>query len=76
MDIQQLVQIAKASDSNVVAGLENQPEHAETDNVTVEEGEEMDAVNDDDAVMMAVMGLDGFGSTKVILLCIIFKLNC
>ncbi|KAF8894679.1 hypothetical protein BD779DRAFT_1669149 [Infundibulicybe gibba] len=29
-----------------------------------EEGEEMDAVNDDDAAMMAMMGMQGFGSTK------------
>jgi hypothetical protein len=33
-----------------------------------EEGEDMDAVNDDDAAMMAAMGLAGFGSTKVRLL--------
>lgn len=32
-----------------------------------EEGEEMDAVNDDDAAMMAMMGMTGFGSTKVCL---------
>ena len=31
-----------------------------------EEGETMDATNDDDAAMMAMMGLSGFGSTKVI----------
>ncbi|PFH52411.1 hypothetical protein AMATHDRAFT_46279 [Amanita thiersii Skay4041] len=30
----------------------------------VEEGEEMDAVNDEDTAMMAAMGLSGFGSTK------------
>lgn len=30
-----------------------------------EEGEEMDATNDDDAAMMAMMGLSGFGTTKV-----------
>ena len=30
-----------------------------------EEGEEMDATNDDDAAMMAMMGMSGFGSTKV-----------
>ncbi|PCH38029.1 DUF1777-domain-containing protein [Wolfiporia cocos MD-104 SS10] len=29
-----------------------------------EEGEEMDAANEDDADMMAMMGLSGFGSTK------------
>jgi len=28
----------------------------------------MEAVNDDDEVMMAMMGLTGFGSTKVVLL--------
>ena len=31
----------------------------------VEEGEAMDATNDDDAAMMAMMGLTGFGTTKV-----------
>jgi hypothetical protein len=30
-----------------------------------EEGEEMDAVNEDDAAMMTMMGMAGFGSTKV-----------
>jgi U4/U6.U5 tri-snRNP-associated protein 3 len=30
-----------------------------------EEGEEMEATNDDDAAMMAMMGMAGFGSTKV-----------
>lgn len=30
-----------------------------------EEGEEMDVANDDDAAMMAMMGMGGFGSTKV-----------
>jgi hypothetical protein len=30
-----------------------------------EEGEAMDAVGDDDAAMMAMMGMSGFGSTKV-----------
>ena len=30
-----------------------------------EEGEAMDATNDDDAALMAMMGLTGFGSTKV-----------
>ena len=30
-----------------------------------EEGEAMDAIGDDDAAMMAMMGLSGFGSTKV-----------
>ena len=30
-----------------------------------EEGEAMDATNDDDAAMMAMMGMSGFGSTKV-----------
>ena len=31
-----------------------------------EEGEAMEAVNDDDEAMMAMMGLTGFGSTKVL----------
>jgi hypothetical protein len=31
-----------------------------------EEGETMEAVNDDDEAMMATMGLTGFGSTKVV----------
>ena len=30
-----------------------------------EEGEEMDATNEDDAAMMAMMGIGGFGTTKV-----------
>jgi U4/U6.U5 tri-snRNP-associated protein 3 len=30
-----------------------------------EEGEEMDAENEDDAAMMAMMGIGGFGTTKV-----------
>lgn len=30
-----------------------------------EDGEAMEATNDDDAAMMAMMGLSGFGSTKV-----------
>lgn len=30
-----------------------------------EDGEAMDDTNDDDAAMMALMGLSGFGSTKV-----------
>jgi len=34
------------------------------DDDAVEEGEEMDATNDDDSVMMAMMGLSGFGTTK------------
>ena len=29
----------------------------------------MDAINDDDAAMMAMMGLTGFGTTKVWELC-------
>ncbi len=33
-----------------------------------EEGEEMDAVNNDDEDMSAIMGMTGFGSTKVIFL--------
>jgi hypothetical protein len=31
-----------------------------------EEGEAMEAVNDDDEAMMAMMGMTGFGSTKVL----------
>jgi len=34
------------------------------DHDEVEEGEEMDAVNDEDVAVMAMMGLAGFGSTK------------
>lgn len=30
-----------------------------------EEGEEMDVTTEDDAAMMAMMGMSGFGSTKV-----------
>lgn len=41
-----------------------------------EEGEAMDAVNEDDTAMMAMMGLSGFGTTKVsnvaLALCVIF----
>ena len=38
-----------------------------------EEGEAMDATNEDDAAMMAMMGLSGFGTTKVccIVVCIL-----
>ncbi|CAA7265424.1 unnamed protein product [Cyclocybe aegerita] len=32
----------------------------------VEDGEAMDAINEDDAAMMATMGMTGFGSTKVL----------
>lgn len=31
----------------------------------IEEGEEMDATNEDDSAMMAMMGMSGFGTTKV-----------
>jgi len=31
----------------------------------IEEGEEMDAINEDDSAMMAMMGMSGFGTTKV-----------
>ena len=41
----------------------------------VEEGEAMDATNDDDAAMMAMMGMSGFGSTKASLLFIITFLD-
>ena len=30
-----------------------------------EEGEAMDAIGDEDAAMMAMMGMAGFGTTKV-----------
>lgn len=40
--------------------------HAQTDAGEPEEGEAMEAVNDDDEAMMAMMGMTGFGSTKVI----------
>ena len=33
-----------------------------------EEGEEMEDVNDDDAAMMVMIGVAGFGSTKVLTL--------
>jgi hypothetical protein len=39
--------------------------HAHVDAGEPEEGEAMEAVNDDDEAMMAMMGLTGFGSTKV-----------
>ncbi|KAI0288185.1 hypothetical protein BC826DRAFT_1107890 [Russula brevipes] len=38
--------------------------HAQIDADEPEEGEAMEAVNDDDEAMMAMMGLNGFGSTK------------
>jgi hypothetical protein len=41
--------------------------HAHADAGEPEEGEAMEAVNDDDEAMMAMMGLTGFGSTKVVL---------
>lgn len=31
-----------------------------------EEGEAMDDMNDEDSAMMAMMGMNGFGSTKVL----------
>jgi hypothetical protein len=40
-------------------------DHAQTDPGEPEEGEAMEAVNDDDEAMMAMMGMTGFGSTKV-----------
>ena len=33
-----------------------------------EEGEAMDILNDDDEAMLAIMGMTGFGSTKVLFL--------
>lgn len=39
--------------------------HAHADAGEPEEGEAMEAVNDDDEAMKAMMGLTGFGSTKV-----------
>jgi U4/U6.U5 small nuclear ribonucleoproteins len=39
---------------------------AQVDEGEAEEGETMDAVNDDDEDMMAMMGMTGFGSTKVL----------
>ena len=35
-----------------------------------EEGEAMEDVNEDDAAMMAMMGVSGFGSTKVCASCL------
>jgi hypothetical protein len=40
--------------------------HAHADANEPEEGEAMEAANDDDEAMMAMMGLTGFGSTKVL----------
>jgi hypothetical protein len=40
--------------------------HADVDAGEPEEGEAMETVNDDDEAMMAMMGLTGFGSTKVL----------
>lgn len=39
--------------------------HAHVDADEHEEGEAMEAVNDEDEAMMSMMGLKGFGSTKV-----------
>jgi hypothetical protein len=39
--------------------------HADVDAGEPEEGEAMETVNDEDEAMMAMMGLTGFGSTKV-----------
>ncbi|TFK92115.1 DUF1777-domain-containing protein [Polyporus arcularius HHB13444] len=39
-------------------------EDSEVPTEDVEEGEAMDASNEDDAAMMAIMGLTGFGTTK------------
>jgi hypothetical protein len=39
-----------------------------------EEGEAMETLNDDDEAMLAMMGMTGFGSTKVILLKFLFSL--
>lgn len=41
--------------------------HAQVDEGEPEEGEAMEAVNDDDEAMMAMMGMAGFGSTKVLI---------
>lgn len=52
----------KASQHSTRLNLDpDAPDHPE------EEGEAMDEVNDDDAAMMAMMGVAGFGSTKVCL---------
>jgi hypothetical protein len=39
---------------------------ADVDDDEAEEGETMDAVNDDDEAMMAMMGMSRFGTTKVL----------
>ena len=41
--------------------------HAQVDEGEPEEGEAMEAVNDEDEDMMAMMGMTGFGSTKVLI---------
>ena len=59
-----------ANSSNHLALSSEEPTSRQVSEVPTEdreEGEEMDmdATNDDDAAMMAMMGLSGFGSTKV-----------
>jgi len=41
--------------------------HAQVDEGEPEEGETMEAVNDEDEAMMAMMGMVGFGTTKVLI---------
>ena len=41
-------------------------DHAHADAGEPEEGEAMEAMNEDDEAMMAIMGMTGFGSTKVL----------
>lgn len=41
--------------------------HAQVDAGEPEEGEAMEAVNDDEEAMMAMIGMTGFGSTKVLI---------
>jgi len=40
-----------------------------------EEGESMDTVNQDDEAMMSMMGIGGFGSTKVRVIFFFFEMN-
>ncbi|KAK2460585.1 hypothetical protein APHAL10511_007055 [Amanita phalloides] len=51
----------KTSDSN---DIQARVDPVEVGNAVAEDGEEMDAVDDNEAAMMAAMGLQGFGTTK------------
>lgn len=49
----------------VIDSVKPQPGSSRLVDDEQEEGEEMDVTTEDDAAMMAMMGMSGFGSTKV-----------